>query len=82
MAQFKAQSESVRYCRSGEAWEITGTVEEVIGQATLEAKDSEAHLVPMASEILANQMNQMEVGDTRAYNWACSVMNVKVERIA
>lgn len=82
MAQFKAESESVRYCRSGNAWEITGSLEEVIGQATLEAKDSEAHLVPMASEILENQMNNLEVGGTLMFNWACSVLNVKVERIA
>ncbi len=79
---FKATEEVVKYTRSGKAWEVVGSVEEVIGKATLEARDCDAHLIPMAAEILANQMETREVGDKLMFNWACSVMNIKVERIA
>jgi len=82
MMQFKATEEVAKLTRSGESWEVTGTIEEVIGKATLEARDSDAHLVPMAAEILAEQMRTREVGDKLMFNWACTVMNVKVERIA
>lgn len=82
MAQFKAIAESLRYSRSGKGFEVTGSIKEVVGAATLDSKDSNAHLVPMAAEILANQMKGLEVGGKLAYNWACSVMNVIVERVA
>jgi hypothetical protein len=80
--QFKATEEVARKTRSGKEWEVVGSIEEVIGKATLESLDEDAHLVPMASEILAEQMRTREVGDKLMFNWACSVMNVKVERIA
>lgn len=79
---FKATEEVTRLTRSGKAWEVTGSIQEVIGKAVLESKDEDGHLVPMAAEILANQMETREVGDKLMFNWACSVMNVKVERIA
>lgn len=82
MSQFKAVAESLRYSRSGKGFEVTGSIEEVVGAATLDSKDSNAHLVPMASEILADQMKGLAVGGKLAYNWACSVMNVMVERIS
>lgn len=80
--KFKATEEVARKTRSGEAWEVVGSIEEVIGKVTLESLDADAHLVPMAAEILAEQMRTRKVGDKLMFNWACSVLNVKVERIA
>lgn len=82
MSQFKAIAEVARRTRSGKGFEVTGTVTEVIGAVTLASLDEDAHLVPMASEILAEQMSRLNVGDKLAYNWACSVLNVVVERVA
>lgn len=83
MAKFNAIAESLRYSRSGNGFEVKdASIEEVIGAATLDSKDSEAHLVPMASDILKTQMEGLEVGDKLMFNWACSVLNVKVERVA
>ena len=81
--KFNAIAEVARRTRSGNGFEVkAGTINEVIGAATLESKDEDAHLVPMASEILANQMEGLEVGGTLMFNWACSVLNIKVERVA
>lgn len=83
MAKFDAIAESVRHSRSGKGFEVkAGSINEVIGAATQDAKDSEAHLLPMASEILSNQMKNLEVGDKLMFNWACSVLNIKVERVS
>jgi hypothetical protein len=79
---FKATDEVARYTRSGNAWEVTGSIADVIAKVVAESKDEDAHLVPMAAEILTNQMETREVGDKLMFNWACSVLNVKVERIA
>lgn len=79
---FKATEEVAKLTRSGKAWEVTGSIQEVIGKAVLESKDEDGHLVPMAAEILANHMETREVGDKLMFNWSCSVLNVKVERIA
>lgn len=81
MSQFKATQDSTRYARNG-AWEVTGDTNAVIGAAVLNANDSDAHLLPMAAEILAEQMGRLEVGGKLMFNWACSVLNVKVERIS
>lgn len=82
MSQFKAIAEVARHSRSGKGFEVIGSINEVIGVVTLESEEGNANLVPMASEILADQMKGLKVGGTLAYNWACSVLNVKVERVA
>lgn len=81
--KFNAIAEVARQTRSGNGFEVkAGTINEVIGAATKEATDSNAPLVPMAAEILENQMKGLKVGDKLMFNWACTVMNVKVERVA
>jgi hypothetical protein len=81
--KFDAIAEVARQTRSGNGFEVkAGSINEVIGAATKEAKDENAHLVPMAAEILENQMKGLEVGGKLMFNWACSVLNIKVERVA
>lgn len=83
MKKFNAEAEVARSTRSGKGFEVkAGSITEVIGAATLEALESDAHLVPMASDILKTQMENLEVGGKLMFNWACTVMNVKVERVA
>ena len=81
--KFNAIAEVARRTRSGNGFEVkAGSINEVIGAATLEALEADAHLVPMASDILKTQMENLEVGDKLMFNWACSVLNIKVERVA
>lgn len=80
MKQFEATAESIRHSRSGEGFKVTGSINEVIGAAVLDSKETD--LIPMAAEILENQMKNLEVGDKLMFNWACSVLNIKVERIS
>jgi hypothetical protein len=72
-AQFEVKSERGTWNGKGDLKAALKVVEE--------NQSPNEHLRDMALEILEDQMNGLEVGEKIMFNWACSVLVVKVERI-
>lgn len=73
-AQFEVKSERGTWSGKGDL----STALEVVKSN----QSPNEHLRDMALEILEDQMNGLEVGERIMFNWACSVLDVKVERTA
>jgi hypothetical protein len=74
-AQFEVKAERGNWSGKGDLLEAVEVIE-----ANVAAENEE--LAPMALDIIEKQMDGLEVGGTLAYNWACSVLDVMVKRVA
>lgn len=75
MAQFEVKAERGNWNGSGDAAAVIAIMENNV-------RPEDAHLAPMALEIIAEQMGNLENGGRLAYNWACSVLDAIVVRTA
>lgn len=63
-------------------WNGAGNLQQALAVMDANVRPEDAHLADMALDIIKTQMEGLEVGGSLAYNWACSVLDVMVERTA
>lgn len=73
-AQFAVEAERGNWSGTGDAAAVLAIMEGHLPEA-------DQHLAEMSLGIIGNQMANLEIGDMLAYNWACSVLDVKVTRV-
>ena len=75
MAQYEVKAERGNWNGAGNLLEAVEVIE-----ANVNPDNDDCN--GLALEIIEHQMDRMKVGDRLAYNWACSVLDVIVERTA